>query len=265
MATQPPPTLPLFYNSLQPLSSSTHGSFKTRPSDSASFFTNAHAVPVTVDEFVMAQRFHPIVFSVGENPVPLALMGLNEGVNVHVDADGKLTAPTYVPAYVRRYPWMLARLQADAQELSLCFDPTTDLVGEFDDGFALFEDGKPTETLNGVLKFCEDFEMAAQLTNSFMNDHKELDLLIDGEVSVQMQGHEKPFIYRGFKMIAEDKLRDLHGDKLRKINQNGMLPLIIAHLFSLPLIRDLFGRQTALGKGPAGQPAAEPLTADPLQ
>jgi hypothetical protein len=51
-------------------------------------------------------------------------------------------------------------------------------------------------------------------------------------------------------MIDEEKLRDMRGDELRKMNQNGMLPLIFAHLFSLAQIRDIFGRQVAQGKGP---------------
>ena len=38
--------------------------------------------------------------------------------------------------------------------------------------------------------------------------------------------------------------------QLRKINQNGILPLIMAHLFSLPLIREIFGRQMQQGKVP---------------
>src|SRR3546814_17888950 len=50
-------------------------------------------------------------------------------------------------------------------------------------------------------------------------------------------------------MVSEEKLRELRGDELRKMNQNGMLPLIIAHLFSMPLIREIFGRQVEQGKG----------------
>ncbi len=261
MATQPAPNLPLFYKDLQPLSSSAHADFKSRASETAPYFAQAHAIPLTVDEFVPAQRSFPIVFSTGDNPVPLALMGLNEGVNVFVDAEGKLRNPTYVPAYVRRYPWMLARLQPDAKELSLCFDPSTDLVGASEEGRPLFEDEKPTEALNAVLKFCEEFEMSAQRTNNFMRDLQEQDLLIEGEVSIQPGGTDKPFIYRGFKMVSEDKLRELSGDKLRKLNKNGMLPLLMAHLFSMSLIRDLFAIQMMEGKVP--QPsAAVPPSAD---
>ena len=135
MASAPQPTLPLFYNDLMPLNSRDHGKFRTKQIDDAGFLKNQHAVPLTVDEFVQAQRNFPIVFSSGEQPLPLCLMGLNEGVNTYVDDQGKVNEPVYIPAYIRRYPFMLAKLRPDADELSLCFDPTQDkVIGEFEEG-----------------------------------------------------------------------------------------------------------------------------------
>ncbi|HYG47997.1 MAG TPA: SapC family protein [Allosphingosinicella sp.] len=259
MATQPPSTgLPIFYGGLEPLSSSVHSGYRSRPSDRAPFLAGNHAVPITIDEFVAVQRYFPIVFSSGDNPVPLALMGLNEGVNVFVDGEGKVLGEVYMPAYVRRYPFMLARLQPDAQELSLCFDPTSGLVGAFEEGEALFDDGKPSETTNSILKFCEEFELSAQRTVAFMKEMKDGDLLMDGEVSIQPTGVEQPFVYRGFQMVNEEKLRGLEGDELKRMNQNGMLPLILAHLFSLSLIREIFGKQLQQGKGPNFEGIAAP-------
>src|SRR5687767_7807211 len=233
MASQAPAnSLPIFYGGLEPLSSSLHPKHKIKPANEAPFLAKAHAVPITVDEFISVQRYCPIVFSSGESPVPLALMGLNEGVNVFVDDKGKLlNQETYVPAYVRRYPFMLARLRPDAEELSLCFDPTSDVVGDFKKGGnALFEDGKPSQATNDILKFCEEFELSAQRTNAFMEEMKESDLLMEGEVTIQPTGVEQPFIYRGFQMVSEEKLRELRGDALRKMNQSGMLALVMAHL-----------------------------------
>lgn len=256
MASAPQPAqLPLFYQALEPLSSEAHANFKVRPSDTATFLVNAHAIPVTCEEFPLVQRHMPIVFTVGDDAVPIALMGMNEGINVFVDEKGHLLDPNvYVPAYVRRYPYMLAKLRPDAQELSLCFDPTTDTIGAFDEGQPLFEDGKPTEIVQAILKFNEEFETAGARTNNFMNDLRELGLLMDGEITIQPEGAETPFVYRGFQMINEEKLAELRGDQLRKIHKSGMLPLIYAHLFSLALMRDVFGRQMAQGKLPQPQP-----------
>jgi len=156
---------------------------------------------------------------------------------------------------VRRYPYLLARLTPDAQELSLCFDPESGLLGDGGDGQALFENDKPSEATNAILKFCEEFELSAQRTAAFMKELIDMELLMDGEVAIQVEGQEQPYVYRGFQMVNEEKFRDMRGDELRKINQNGILPLIMAHLFSLSLVRDVFGRQMAEGRIPAAGPA----------
>ncbi len=259
MASAPQGQLPLFYNQLAALSSVDHADFRVRPTNTAPFLANHHAVPLTVEEFPLVQRRMPIVFSVGDDPVPLALMGLNEGVNTFLDAEGKLLDDeTYIPAYVRRYPYMLARLRPESEELSLCFDPTSETIGAFEEGDKLFENGEPTELTRNILSFAEQFEQAGQRTSQFMAELKEQGLLMDGEISIQPEGAQ-PFVYRGFQMIDEAKLNDMRGDQLRKMTQNGMLPLIYAHLFSLSLMRDLFGRQMRQGKMPQ-QPV--PLTAN---
>lgn len=262
MASQAPDTgLPLLYNALEPINLQQHGDKRLKQMQSAPHIANAHAIPVTVDEFALLQRYYPIVFSVGDNPVPLALMGLNEGVNTYLDDDGMQIEPAYLPAYLRRYPFLLAQLQEGSDELSLCVDPTSGVIGDGPDGDPIFENGQPTPRVKEVLDFCEQFEAAGQRTGAFVADLLKSGLLMDGEVAIQPEGSEQPFIYRGFQMVDEEKLREMRGDELRKMNQNGMLPLVFAHLFSLAQIRDIFARQVQQGKGPpgvGGAPAAIP-------
>ncbi len=260
MASQAPNILPLLYNGLEPLNRNLHGNFKVRRLSGVDRVASAHAIPVTVDEFAMAQRHFPIVFSAGENPLPIALMGLHEGTNTFFDEKGVLRDPSiYVPAYLRRFPFLLARLREDSDELSLCFDPTTDAIGEFDEGEPLFDGDEPSEATKAILNFCEQFEQSGQRTQAFMNEIKEAGLLMEGEVAIQPEGAEQPFVYRGFQMIDEEKFRNLRGDELRKLNQNGVLPLIMAHLFSLSVIRDIFARQVQQGTGPQ---IRQPATAE---
>jgi hypothetical protein len=263
MATAAPtPELPLFYHTLQPLNSNEHGKMKIRRMENAKQMANTHAVPVTVEEFPLLQRHFPIVFSVGDDPIPLALMGLNEGQNVFLDENGMPhDRSIYVPAYMRRYPFLLARLRQDSDELSLCFDPDSGAVGEFDDGEPLFDGTEPSEATKAILAFCEQFETAGQRTGAFVQDLKKSGLLMDGEVAIQPEGAPQPFIYRGFRMVDEEKLRELRGDELRKMNQSGMLALIYAHLFSLSQIREVFARQVAQGKGPIAAPQPVPAEA----
>jgi hypothetical protein len=261
MASQAPNMLPLLYNQLEPLNRNQHGNFKIKRMEGLDRVAKVHAIPVTVDEFGMAQRHFPIVFSAGDNPVPIALMGLHEGTNTFFDKDGKLIGEgIYVPAYLRRYPFVLARLREDSDELSLCFDPTAEAISETGDGEPLFDGGEPSEATKAILQFCEQFEQAGQRTQAFMTELKEADLLMEGEVAIQPEGAQQPFVYRGFWMVDEEKFRNLRGDELRKLNQNGALPLIMAHLFSLSVIREIFGRQMQQGTGPVAVP--QPATAD---
>lgn len=250
--------LPLFYNSLAPLNSQMHPDHGLKPRENFAYARGTHAVPLTVDEFALAQRFYPIVFGMGPNPAPLALMGLNEGVNLFIDENGKWRDGAYVPAYIRRYPFMLAKLTPDAKELSLCFDDSSDLIVA-NEGDRLFNDAQPSDTTKAVLAFCEQFEQAIARTRAFMAEIEKLDLVIDGEVALQQPGMAQPAVYRGFRMIAEEKLQNIRGDQARKMVQNGMMGLIYAHLFSLGQVRDLFEQQ--VGQANANAPAPEAANA----
>ncbi|MEM1194857.1 MAG: SapC family protein [Pseudomonadota bacterium] len=256
MATAPQPQLPLFYKDLLPLNSKEHSNWSVTSFEDASFLAETHAIPLTVDEFVDAQRNYPIVFTAGENPLPIALFGLNEGVNTFIGDDGKMVADVYVPAYIRRYPFILAKLQQGSDDMSLCFDPTAGVIAKQKNGQSLFtEAGEPTDYTKGVLDFCQKFEESGQRTRAFLEELKKLDILMDGEIAItRSDAPDKPFVYRGFRMVDENKLRELPVETLEALNKNGMIMLIHAHLFSMNLMRRLFERQSAQGKVPAPEP-----------
>jgi hypothetical protein len=179
----------------------------------------------------------------GENPAPLALLSLVDGLNLFLDADGRWQDGAYLPAFVRRYPFMLAKLGPEATELSLCFDDTAGIVSPQGED-KLFDGDAKTPTTDRILDFCGQFEQAIARTRGFMEEIEKLDLLTDGEVTIQ-QPNAEPAIYRGFRMIAEEKLHNLRGDQARKMVQTGMMGLVYAHLFSLTHITALFERERA--------------------
>ncbi len=254
MASVPASQLPLFYRSIVPLSTQFHPNYGLALQDSVGFTADAHAIPVTVDEFSAAQRTFPIVFGLGDNPAPLALLSLVDGRNLYIDADGKWADGAYLPAFVRRYPFMLAKLGPDATELSLCFDDTAGIVTP-DAEDKLFDGEQPSATTQRILDFCGQFEQAVARTRGFMDELEKLDLLIDGEVTIQ-QPNAEPAVFRGFRMVDEKKLQNLRGDQARKMIQNGMLGLIYAHLFSLAQMPVLFERQRMAAAAVAAPVAA---------
>ena len=255
MASAPATELPVLFNDLAPISSDEHRDWTLTPGDTAPFLKTIHAVPLTVDEFVSAQHHYPIVFSVGDQSVPIALFGLNEGVNVFVDDEGRFGSPdVYVPAYIRRYPFMLARLNQGSDTLSLCMDPSFAGLDENGGGQPLFEGDQPSELTKNVLAFAEQYEQSAGRTGAFVQELEKAGLMMDGEVTIEVPDRQ-PFVYRGFRMVNEEKLRDLRGDQLRKWNANGILGMVYAHLFSLPLITTVFNRAANTGRVPGLVPA----------
>ena len=245
LPVEPAQQLPLFYNTLVPLSSQLHPDHGLKTRDNFDFAKVTHAIPVTVDEFSIVQRHYPIVFGLGDNPAPLALVGLADGQNLYVGDDGQWQTGAYIPAFVRRYPFMLAKLSDTAQELSLCFDESSPQIVA-NEGERLFDGTTPTETTKAILAFCEQFEQAVGRTRGFMDELAKLDLLIDGEVTIQQPGLPEPAVYRGFRMVAEEKLQNIRGDVARKMVQNGMMGLVYAHLFGLSQIGLLFEKQHAV-------------------
>lgn len=240
MASQPQQQLPLFYQNLIPLTSDLHADWGLIPRENLEFSRHTHAVPITVDEFMAAQRHYPIVFSDQGEGVPLALVGLKEGENLFIGEDGQWKMGTYIPAYVRRYPFMLARLTDDTQVLSLVLDDTAGAIGP-DGAEKLFDaDKQPTEATKNILQFCEQFEQAVARTKSFMEELTKLGLLMDGQAQMQAPGQQDPARFSGFKMVDEQKLQNIRGDQARKMVQNGMLGLVYAHLFSLSQMRELY-------------------------
>ena len=84
-----------------------------------------------------------------------------------------------------------------------------------------------------------------------IDELKKHDLLMDGEIAIsQQEAPDKPFVYRGFQMVNQEKLQDMRGDILREWNKNGMLALIYSHIMSLDLMRTIFARQVHQGTAP---------------
>ncbi|MCS6987534.1 MAG: SapC family protein [Sphingomonadaceae bacterium] len=245
MATQP--ALPLFYRNLVPLSLEQHRHHGLKPHPDAGFARATHAIPLTVDEFPLAQRHYPIVFTTDDPGIPLALVGLREGENLFVDEAGRWRERTYIPAWVRRHPFMLVRPTPDSDRLSLVFDDSWGLVTEEAEN-KLFTGDEPSETTRNILKFCEEYEAAIARTRSFMEELKKLGLLMDGQAQIQNPDMPEPARFSGFRMVDEQKLQNIRGDHARRMVNNGMMGLVYAHLFSLSLMRELFADLQAAGR-----------------
>jgi len=226
----------LFYSKPEPLNPQLHGKLGVKRMDGPfAFAAKGHAVPLTVGEFQLAAVSGPIIF-VGEDKLPLAVMGLNSGENMFLRPDGIFEPGVYVPAYIRRYPFVFADDQAQKQ-MVLCIDRAADFVVEGGDLPFFDEKGEPSDYTKSCIEFCNNFEMERQRTESFVTLLKTLDLFETKEAKFTPMNPDgtpgeaqKIAEYFG---VSEEKLGALPPEKLVELRDNGALPQIYAHLLSL--------------------------------
>ena len=233
MTPMPSAPLPRFYRFVTPLISRLHRhlAYDAPETPDYGFAGRADTIDLTIDEFPSAVMHYPIVFGGGDAPRPMVLTGQpGSQRNQFVDAQGAWRPEAYVPAYVRRYPFLLARLDPELDEMSLCFDGACPWLSDRDEGNLFGEDDNPSETTRQILEFCQSFEAAVRRTRGFMEELAELDLLVDLRLDDGAGGR---IAVPGYSMVDEERLRQLRAEPLRKLMSTGAQGAIFAHLFSL--------------------------------
>jgi hypothetical protein len=227
----------LFYKSPEPLNREQHAKLALVHKDQPYGFAAAGtAVPLTVSEFAPAALTYPVIFA-GEDRVPLAVMGLNQQENLFIGADGSMEPNVYIPAYIRRYPFVLAN--DDGQDrLIVCIDRGSDLLAENGQTPLFDAKGEPTEYTQNCIRFCDDFEVERRRTDSFVQLLKELDLFELKKATFQPQDANgnadgELITVAEYFGVSEEKLNNLPAEKLKELQTNGALAQIYAHLVSL--------------------------------
>lgn len=240
---------PPMYGELAPLDREAHKNLKLDTAKAVvGQVADQNSVFLAAVEFADACREYPIVFvRAGEGAdgkpqiAPLAVLGLKPGSNLFIDGD-KWTG-NYVPAYVRRYPFAMARLDGNANTLAVCIDSKWAGFNEAT-GEALFKDGEPTEFLQNARAFLENFEQEAERTRLICNLLVELDLLQDMRFEATLPGGEKLDV-EGFLAVDEKKYSELPDDKVLQLHRNGLIALIEMHRLSMTNMNRLAARYAA--------------------
>ena len=92
------------FQQLVPGNKARHAATKIKQIEGFGFASQFHIASVMVHEFARAAAIYPVVFledKAQDEFRPVALMGLDQGENLFVDAAGKWQA-SYVPAIIRR-------------------------------------------------------------------------------------------------------------------------------------------------------------------
>jgi hypothetical protein len=228
---------PIFYSRPEPLSAVSHAQLGIKRIDRPwAFAAKSNVVPVVVTEFPQTAISCPIIFA-GEKRQPLAVVGVNQSENLYLKDDGYFQPGYYVPAYVRRYPFVMAA-DEKRESMVICIDRDAPMVGDLPD-LALFDAaGQPTDYTKSCVEFCNSFEVEVRRTESFINLLTELDLFETRTATYTPMGPDNqptgaPQLVAEFYAVSEEKLKALPDEKIRQMLDNGALAQIHAHLVSL--------------------------------
>ncbi|MBI3507432.1 MAG: SapC family protein [Proteobacteria bacterium] len=218
---------PIFYRRPVALSREAHGAKRyTAPSDYG-FARTSNAVPLGAAEAEAAARHYPIVFAAAEPGGLVALLGIESERNLFIDAEGVWRPGSYVPAYVRRYPFAFAQL---GDQLVLCIDEDADALGET--GEALFDGDKPAPLVEKALAFAREFQVQADAAQEFAAACAAAGLLAEHRAEIAMKDGRKISL-GGFRILDRAKFDALPDAAFIDWRKRGWLVLACAHFVSM--------------------------------
>ena len=233
----------LFYSKPEVLTAERHGGLRLKKVGDFAFAKGSNSVAISAVEFVQAMRFYPIVFG-GKAAYPVVVLGL-EQENLFVDTDGHWRSSHYVPAYMRRYPFVFVT-HPDGKQFILGIDRACDRLTEVEEPEALplFENGKPGAVTQEALTFCGAYQNDHSLTMAFAQALEEQNLLIDNQAQVKLpDGHQMNL--QGFRVIDRARFAALPDAVIVDWHKKGWLALANFHLASLERFQHLLELQGA--------------------
>ena len=238
----------LIYESAVPVTADRHGKWSLEPANDFSFSKRVNSVPLMGIEFPNAAAEYAIVFAGTKDAVvPVVLLGMRTDENLYLADDGGWQAK-YVPAFVRRYPFVFST-SADGRTFTLCIDESYPRLNQESRGERLFDDeSKPTPFVERALKFLEQYQVESQRTQMFCKQLLELDLLEPMRAQATFGNGEKLSL-AGFMATNRDKLKALPAEKLAELVKNGALELLYLHLNSMRNLTAMGERVSAAAAG----------------
>ncbi|MHC1481119.1 SapC family protein [Frateuria aurantia] len=248
----------LFYQRPVPLNRVAHKDLRMKPVAGAKFAAKVHSIPLTGVEFPMAARDLPVLFAgpSADQAGPIALLGLREEENLFVDAGGNWISGTYVPAFVRRYPFVLAEKPPGqpGDDFAVFLDEAFEGFSQTEGERLFKEDGSDSETLTRAVNFLGEFQGQVTRTQWFLEQLRTHKLLEPQSIRLDKKEGESVNL-NGLFIVSEERLRKLDAATAEMFLREGVLGWIYAHLISLANIDRLTrrlseredGEQTAAG------------------
>lgn len=234
-----------FYQKVVALNSGVHRNLRFAANETDfSFARDTTAVLLAGVEFAEAGREYPIVFIRGQDKQmrPVALLGVRDGENLFIDGQGKWDA-RYIPAFVRRYPFVMAEGGANGQ-LVVCIDESCPALNAGHGDLLINAEGKLEPRMNEIVQFLQNFQREFARTELITRQLDELGLFVQQGARFDTSAGET-FQLNDFYLIDEARFGQLADDQLPRLFRSGALGLVYLHLASLGNMRKLLDRVAA--------------------
>lgn len=229
------------YRDVAPLDSVRDAELRIQPLQDFAFARELKDCVITADEFAAACHSQPIVFTRGTDGklFAAAVLALPDSGNVFVDESRGWRDGEYIPAFIRRYPFVPIMGEG---KLALGIDRAYPGLSR-ESGERLFENGQPTAFTQQVLRFMAEFQAAWDRTLGLVKALDTLGLLEPFQVMARHEQHQQ--VLGGLLRVSEARFNALKDkDSLRLIRNSG-LKLAVAQMLSLAQFEklDRYGQQ----------------------
>jgi hypothetical protein len=222
--------LPLFYKNPVQLSRARHGRMSFKPLKDYSYAREVNSVPVHIGEFPLIVRHYPIVFTKTSPVLAVAILGIGKGQNLFVDAEGHWKEETYIPAYVRRYPFILQDNPLE-KKLALCIDEGADAF-EMNGNQPFFQKDDISEVTRRALNFCDEFRALMEVTKTFCEFLEKDDLLVEKSAEIKLAKGETRRL-QDFRIIDEEKFDKLPDKRILQYRKRKFLHPVYLQMVSI--------------------------------
>jgi len=225
------------YNNIELITKDSHKDAGVANVEGFSHAKELNTSMITMSEFYQSCKNYPIVFANNEEEgwFAVALLGL-EKENKFVSEEGVWKEGCYIPAYVRRYPFIYIKNEDD---LLLGFD-ADHKVSKEEAGERHFFDEKEETTpfVANVLTFMNQVQNLTKATSEFIETLVEMDVLEESAITGK-NAEGKEISVNGFWVLKEEKLEKLTKKNKAKLCEKNYMQAITAHLISLSNIQGL--------------------------
>lgn len=260
------------YENVIPLSPRTHAQKGFVPLRDYRLARGQTLIPIATGEVPRIAARLPIGLVPGANDElrPLALLGIDGATNLLVSPDGRWLQD-YVPAAIRRYPFVLARPEGEENNPVVGIDAAADALSDTE-GEALFTaDGEPAERLSRLMTLLRELDRGATVLGRAAAALDKAGVVTDWSPAVEVDGQRRRLT--GLKCVDESALNALAGDRFLALRDQGAIALAYAQLLSMAQLPRLVrlsrareqasrGKGNGRGNGKAASPTSDELRFD---